>query len=39
VLGGENSRHAQSLFKFARKVVERVDALNAADTGSVLSID
>jgi len=39
VLGGENSKHAQSLFKFARKVVERVDALNAADTGSVLSID
>jgi len=39
VLGGENSRHAQSLFKFARKVVERVDQLNAADTGSVLSVD
>ena len=39
VLGGENSRHAQSLFKFARKVIERVDQLNAADTGSVLSVD
>jgi len=39
VLAGENSRHAQSLFKFTRKVVERVDQLNAADTGSVLSVD
>jgi ATP-binding protein involved in chromosome partitioning len=39
VLGGENSRHAQSLFKFARKVIERVDELNAADTGSVLTVD
>jgi ATP-binding protein involved in chromosome partitioning len=39
VLGGENSRNAQSLFKFARKVIERVDQLNAADSGSVLSVD
>ena len=39
VLAGENSRHAQSLFKFARKVIERVDQVNAADTGSVLTID
>jgi ATP-binding protein involved in chromosome partitioning len=39
VLAGENSRHAQSLFKFARKVIERVDQLNAADTGSVLTVD
>lgn len=39
VLAGENSRHAQSLFKFARKVIERVDQVNAADTGSVLTVD
>jgi ATP-binding protein involved in chromosome partitioning len=39
VLGGENSRHAQSMFKFARKVIERVNELNAKDSGSVLSVD
>lgn len=39
VLGGENSRNAQSMFKFARKVIERVDQLNAKNTGSVLSVD
>jgi ATP-binding protein involved in chromosome partitioning len=39
VLAGESSRHAQSIFKFTRKVIERVDQLNAADKGSVLSID
>jgi len=39
VLAGETSRHAQSLFKFARKVIERADELNAADTGSVVTID
>jgi ATP-binding protein involved in chromosome partitioning len=39
VLAGETSRHAQSLFKFARKVIERVDQVKAADTGSVVTID
>ena len=39
VLAGDNSRHAQSLFKLARRIMERVDELNAADTGSVVSVD
>ncbi len=39
VLGGENNRHAQSLFKLARKIIERVEELKAADTGSVVTVD
>ena len=39
VLGGENSPHAKSLFKFAHKVVERVKELQSSTPGSVINID
>ena len=39
-LGGEQANNAKSLFAFARKVLSRVDEVNASgDGGSVLSID
>jgi ATP-binding protein involved in chromosome partitioning len=38
-LQGEQSNHAKSLFKFARKVVERVGEIQSSTPGSVISID
>jgi ATP-binding protein involved in chromosome partitioning len=38
VLEGENSPHAKSIFAFARKVVERVAEIKAAEPASVIQI-
>jgi ATP-binding protein involved in chromosome partitioning len=39
VLAGEQANNAKSLFAFARKVLQRVEAVKGSGGGSVLSID
>jgi len=39
VLAGEQANNAKSLFAFARKVLQRVEAVKDSGGGSILSID